>query len=174
MDYKKIRLKAAQFLALTSLTIEEFDYILPRFELELKRKYRKTSRGGIRINRFKWRKELPSAEHHLFFILTYFKENPTQEFHGAIFNISQETVSGIIRDCMSALNETLRILKLLPCTDGSDYSRFVDELKERFAGNSYMTSTQDALMDCSEIKVQRPKDKGAQKDTYSGKKNFIR
>ena len=128
MDYEKIRNKPPQFVTLTSLSIEEFDYILPRFETELKRKYRKTSRGTIRLNRFTWRKELPSAAHHLFFVLTYLKENPTQEFHGAIFNISQETVSSIIKDCISALNETLRILKLLPCSDGTDVNS-VDRTK---------------------------------------------
>ena len=71
------------------LSKEEFDYLLDRFEMELKRIYCKTSRGTVRVNRFKWRDELPSAAHHLFFVLTYLKENPTQEFHGAIFNLSQ-------------------------------------------------------------------------------------
>lgn len=172
MDYIKIRFKEAQFVTLTSLSTTEFDHLLPRFETELKRKYRKTSRGTVRLNRFKWRDELPSAAHHLFFVLTYLKENPTQEFHGAIFNISQETVSAIIKDCISALNETLRILKLLPCSDGTDYERFVNELKERFADNAHLTSTQDALMDCTEIKIQRPLDKGEQEDKYSGKKKL--
>ena len=71
----------------------------------------------------------PSAADHLFFVLTYLKENPTQEFHGAIFDISQETVSGIIKDCISGLNESLRVKKLLPCTDGEDYERSLKHSK---------------------------------------------
>ena len=172
MDYEKIRKNEVKFTALTSLTTEEFDYLLPQFETELKRIYRKTSRGTIRLNKFKWRVELPSAAHHLFFMLTYLKENPTQEFHGAIFDISQETVSGIIKSCLTALNETLRIKKLLPCTQGEEYAKFICDLKERFKDYSHLASasTQDALMDCSEIKIQRPTDEGEQKDNYSGKK----
>jgi Helix-turn-helix of DDE superfamily endonuclease len=148
MDYEKIRSQPAKFVTLTSLSEIEFDHILPDFEKELKRIYRKTSRKTIRLNKFKWREELPSAAHHLFFVLTYMKENPTQEFHGAIFNISQESVSGIIKDCISALNETLRLKKLLPCKHGEDYADFVKALKERFANNPNVT-TLDALMDCT-------------------------
>lgn len=169
MNYEKIRAKPTKFVTLTSMTEQEFDYLLPTFEFELKRIYRKTSRHTVRLNSFKWRSELPSAADHLFFILTYLKENPTQEFQGAVFNLSQESVSVIIKDCISALNETLRLKKLLPCQHGEDYAKFVKELKERFPDNRNMT-IQDSLMDCSEIKTQRPLDEGEQEDTYSGKK----
>jgi len=156
-------------VALTSLTIEEFDYLLPTFEKELKWPYRKTSRGRIGLNKFSWRQELPSAAHHLFFILTYLKENTTQEFQGAVFNLSQESVSTIIKDCLSALNETLQQKKLLPCSSGEDYAEFVKTLKIRFADNPKVT-IDHALMDCTEVKVQRPVGEKDQEDTYSGKK----
>lgn len=172
MDYEKIRENPNKFMALTSLTLEEFDYLLPRFEIEIEWAYRKTSRGTARKNAFRWRRELPGAAHHLFFILTYLKENPTQEFHGAVFGLSQETVSGVIKACLSALGEVLRIKKLLPCTQGEDYAAFVADLKKRHPGNPHMGSIRDALMDCTEIKVQRPSDKGEQEDDYSGKKKF--
>lgn len=124
LDYYKIRSNEHKFVTLTSIDSQEFDYLLPIFERELRRIYRKTTRKTVRLNSFKWRSELPSAAHHLFFVLTYLKENPTQEFHGAIFDLSQESVSGIIKDCLSALNETLRTKKLLPCSDGSEYPNF--------------------------------------------------
>lgn len=171
LDYEKIRGNEHKFVTLTSLNTMEFDYLLGTFERELLRIYRKTSRGTVRLNTFKWRAELPGAAQHLFFVLTYLKENPTQEFHGAIFDLSQESVSGIIKDCLSALNETLRLKKLLPCSDGSDYPRFLRALKERFAENTNVT-IQDNLMDCTEIEVQRPSDKGEQEENYSGKKKY--
>jgi hypothetical protein len=171
LDYDKIRSNEQKFVTLTSLSIVEFDYLLPTFERELNRIYRKTTRGTLRIHAFKWRSELPSAAHHLFFVLTYLKENPTQEFHGAIFDLSQESVSGIIKDCLSALNETMRLKKLLPCSDGSDYPNFLKSLKERFVDNPNFT-IQDNLMDCTEIEVQRPLDKGEQEDNFSGKKRY--
>ena len=49
MDYDKIRLKPAKFVALTSLHEDEFDYLLPTFTKELLRIYRKTSRGTAKI-----------------------------------------------------------------------------------------------------------------------------
>ncbi|MDZ7880594.1 MAG: transposase family protein [Saprospiraceae bacterium] len=109
LDYDKIRSNEHKFVTLTSLSTVEFDYLVPAFERELKRIYRKTTRGTVRMNAFKWRSELPSAAHHLFFVLTYLKENPTQAFQGAIFDLSQESVSIIIKDCLSALNETMRL-----------------------------------------------------------------
>jgi DDE superfamily endonuclease/Helix-turn-helix of DDE superfamily endonuclease len=171
MDYEKLRLKPTKFVTLTSLNADEFDYLLPTFTKELLRLYRKTSRGTVRLNKFQWRTELPSAAHHLFFILTYLKENPTQEFHGAIFDLSQETVSGVIKDCISALNETLRLKKLLPCKHGEEYADFIIDLKKRFSDNRNLY-VGDSLMDCSEIEVQRPLDKGEQEDNYSGKKHY--
>jgi hypothetical protein len=153
------------------LKAEEFDFILPSFSKELEWKYCRTSRGKFRQNSFKWRKELPSGAHHLFFLLTYLKENPTQEFHGAIFGISQESVSQIIRDCLSAFNLAMASKKLLPCMNGADFTLAVESLKRRYPENP-MVSTTDVLMDCTEVKVQRPKDKGEQKDCYSGKKKL--
>lgn len=171
LDYDKIRGNERKFVTLTSLSTIEFDYLLETFERELLRIYRKTTRGTVRLNTFKWRLELPSAAHHLFFVLTYLKENPTQEFQGAIFDLSQESVSTIIKDCLSALNETLRLKKLLPCSDGADYPNFLRALKERFAQNRNVT-IQDNLMDCTEIEVQRPSDSGEQEDNFSGKKKY--
>jgi hypothetical protein len=171
MDYDKIRLKPAKFVALTSLHEDEFDYLLPTFTKELLRIYRKTSRGTVRLNKFQWRPELPSAAHHLFFVLIYLKENPTQEFHGAVFDLSQETVSSVIKDCISALEETLRLKKLLPCKQGEAYADFITDLKKRFSDNRNFY-VGDALMDCSEMEVQPPLDKAQQEDNYSGKKHY--
>lgn len=170
MDYEKIRNSPSKFIALTSLTEDEFDYLLPVFEKKLTNIYRKTTRKKPRVNKFVWRKELPSASHHLFFVLTYMKENPTQEFHGAIFDLSQECTSVILRDCLSALNDTLKVLNLLPCESGEKYATFVNKIKERYVNNPNVT-IQDSLMDCSEIKIQRPLDEGEQEDNYSGKKH---
>lgn len=171
MDYEKIRTKETQFVTLTTLSTQEFDYLLPDFEQILKRQYKKTSRGTVRLNKFQWRTELPSAGHHLFFLLTYLKENPTQEFQGAVFNISQELVSTVIKDCLKAFNAVLQKKKLLPCQNGEDFKAFISHLKERFADNRFVT-TQDILMDATEMEVQRPKDEGEQEDNYSGKKQY--
>ena len=54
MDYEKIRTKETQFVTLTTLSTQEFDYLLADFEQILKRQYKKTSRGTVRLNKFQW------------------------------------------------------------------------------------------------------------------------
>ena len=171
MKYETVRSKECQFVTLTTLNLAEFDNLLPCFEQELRRIYCKTSRGTVRLNKFKWRAELPSAADHLFFLLTYLKENPTQEFQAAVFGLSQELVSVVLKDCLQAFNEVLRKKKLLPCQNGEDFKSFISDFKERFKDNPNVT-TADILMDCTEIEVQRPKDAGEQVDNYSGKKHY--
>ena len=63
MKYETVRSKERQFVTLTTLNLAEFDNLLPCFEQELKRIYCKTSRGTVRLNKFKWRAELPSGKY---------------------------------------------------------------------------------------------------------------
>jgi hypothetical protein len=93
MDYNKIREKDKQFLSLTSLTVPEFDALLPRFEYHWERFINKfTLSGKVRKKKYVPRaiEGLLSIEEKLFFILTYLKNNPLQEFHAASFNLEQD------------------------------------------------------------------------------------
>jgi hypothetical protein len=74
MNYEKVRNRPSQFESVTSVKVEEFDKLLPEFTNCL--------------NRLEYPTSLPSAEHMLFFTLTYLKLNPLQEQHGASFDMS--------------------------------------------------------------------------------------
>ena len=98
MDYEKIRRNSTQFIILTSLTVEEFDTLLPIFKrhwvkytkyhtLEGKKRKLPNLRPG------KPTQTLPSVGEKLFFLLSYLKNYPLQQFQAASFDISQGKVS---------------------------------------------------------------------------------
>ena len=103
MNYQKIRENRAanrpnQFIILTSLTVEEFDALLPVFKRHWIRYYRyHTLEGKPRkypsLNPGKETKTLPSVAEKLFFLLSYLKNYPLQHFQAASFEISQAKVS---------------------------------------------------------------------------------
>lgn len=172
MNYHKLRTKPKQFLSLTSVTVEEFDEFLPTFEKELKWMLRRTTRGSIRKNRLKLPDALNSTAIFLFFTLSYLKLNPLQEHHAASFDISQPSVSRLIRLGLQALNEGLRKLGHKPCRDGEEFANFMVQLRSKQSDNQSDKDDQNGdhfYVDASGAEVQRPQDDTAQKDNYSGK-----
>jgi DDE superfamily endonuclease/Helix-turn-helix of DDE superfamily endonuclease len=156
MDYTKIREKDKQFLSLTSLTVPEFDALLPRFEYHWERFINKfTLSGKPRKKKYVPRaiEGLLKTEEKLFFILTYLKNNPLQEFHAASFNLEQDMcnkwihllspiVSKALEEHKAARNEQALNAKLLE-------------------GNTY-------IGDATERPINRPLYN--QEEVYSGKK----
>lgn len=172
MNYEKVCENEQSFRLLTSLTREEFAYILPTFEIVLRNKLqRATCQGKPRKNRFKWCEQLPSAAHHLFFLLTYLKNNPIQVYHAAAFGLSQPRTSVLLSCCLDSLNQALRRLRLLPCMDSAEYPDFLVNLKAHFAQKAADINTSDLLMDCTEVAVERSVDAKVQEDEFSGKKH---
>ena len=170
MNYDKLRTKPKQFLSLTSVTVEEFDEFLPTFEKELKWVLRRTARGNIRKNKLKLPEALSSAAIFLFFTLSYLKLNPLQEHHAASFDISQPSVSRLMRLGLRALNETLRKLGHKPCRDGEEFAKFIAQRRSKEDDNQANKEDGDHFyVDASGAEVQRPKDDTAQQDNYSGK-----
>lgn len=108
MNYEKLRIRPAQFIALTSLSLQEFDELLTSFYTTINRELRYTSRGTIRKNRLVLPNNLPSEGHLLFFILSYTKLAPTHEHHGACFDMSQESATRWINLCLPALKAALK------------------------------------------------------------------
>ena len=93
MDYSKIRTDVKQFKALTSLSIDEFDQLLPRFEAEWENYIQRyTLSGKPRQRKYtpKDKEGLATSSHKLFFILYALKNNPLQEALAASFSLEQE------------------------------------------------------------------------------------
>jgi len=132
MNYLKLRQKPFQFLALTSVSLSEFDDLLSSFVSPMNRELSRTSRGRTRRNKIVLPVSLPDYGHLLFFILTYFKLNPTHEHHGASFDMSQESASRWIKRCLKALNATLSQKGHLPLRNGADFASYLKKKNSKY------------------------------------------
>lgn len=154
----------ATFLALTSLTLAEFDYLLIHFT-PLWEKYYKhhTLEGKKRI--------LPAFTEHgnallkgtdqkLFFLLLYMKNNPLQTFQGATFGVSQAKVSKIYRILLAVLDDALTRLQLAPCRDSAALKEALSKLPDRVF-----------WLDGTETPIQRNMDQDTQQEDFSGKQH---
>jgi len=94
----------------------------------------------------------------LIFILYDYRHNPTQEFMGLHFELTQPKVAMWIRVLEPILLNSLGKLKLLP-------ERESEKL------NAHLIESVTILLDGSERPINRPK--YDQKEYYSGKKNNI-
>jgi len=154
LSYDGVKQKPEQFLACTSLTVEEFDVLMISFsqawDAYVKKNY---------INSGGGKPKLPHIADKLFFILFYYKVYPIQSAMGAIFGMSQGQVSFWVGVLSIVLQNTLGIARCLP-------HRRPRQLKEALEASG----TYNLIIDGTERERQRPSDPQAQKDYYSGKK----
>jgi len=164
LTYNDLKEKPKEFLAATSLTVEEFELVLPIF----RRKYRELFTPGLtRKGKPRQRKEgggikekLRTDEDKLLFILVYQKTYPLQTMHGLQFGLSQSQTNYWIHRLLPILRESLAELGMVPERDPQAVAKnpLVNE------------SAPDLLMDGTERRRQRPKDAQKQAEYYSGKK----
>src|SRR4051794_26653331 len=162
--YETLQADRRRFLALTGLTLPEFQRLLTAFPRAYQRIYpasqttegqpRRRSVGGGRKG------SLHRPEDQLLFILVYLKTYPLQVVMGELFGLSQPQVNHWIH-------------RLLPVLQGA-----LDELgfcPERSAGHFPQSPAaaggdQRLLIDGTERRRQRPKSPEKQALHYSGKK----
>jgi len=164
LTYNDLKEKPKEFLAATSLTVEEFELVLPIF----RRKYRELFTPGLtRKGKPRQRKEgggvkekLRTDEDKLLFILVYQKTYPLQTMHGLQFGLSQSQTNYWIHRLLPILRESLAELGMVPERDPQAVAKnpLVNE------------SAPDLLIDGTERRRQRPKDAQKQAEYYSGKK----
>lgn len=152
-----------QLLSLTSLEAEEFMAVLAVFDQLWKQYYHWHDLKGEK-------RKVPKYEEHadislqgsgekLLFILIYMKENPTQAYHGAMFEMCQGKVSQWVKLLLPLLEQTLTKMKLLP-------KRTADELYLSLC----VIAGYFILLDGTERPIPRPVDQQRQQFYYSGKK----
>ena len=164
LTYENLKKKPGRFLALTSLTVEEFDDLQTIFkkcwqtdvEKRATAKARKRKVGGGR------KPTLKSPENMLLFILLYFKIYPLQEVQGTLFGMSQGQANDWIQRLTPILQTALKEKALLP-------EREPATLEQVLAEYDLLEFT----IDGTERRRQRPKDNVEQKEYYSGKKKHI-
>jgi hypothetical protein len=163
MNYEKVRKIPSQFLSVTGLSIKDFDAFLPHFKEHWEEHYANLTLDGKPRQRISYNRKnslLPLASDKLFFILSYLKNNPLQETHGAMFGLTQPQCNVLVHSLSGILLKTLKTLGELP---DRNHLRIVHVLKEH----------QNVLIDGTERPVQRPQDSDVQKSRYSGKKKHI-
>jgi len=117
MRYEKLRKNSPQMLSLTSLTVLEFDALLPVFKHHWEEYHSHyTLKGKLRERISYGRKtsKLPMIGDKLLFILSYLKNNPLQEYHGATFGMTQPQCNEWVHLLSNILVKTLKTLGELP------------------------------------------------------------
>jgi hypothetical protein len=164
MNYENIRTRPNQFLSVTCLYVEEFDYLLSSFSSKWQSYYRiHTIEGKKRkapiFNPEKDTKTLPTVEEKLFFILVYLKNYSLQEMMAASFGFSQSQASKWCKTLRPLVFDTLKTLHLLPAKEGHQVIQILTKLNEN-----------KCFQDVTERLINRPSDQDVQQDFYSGKK----
>ena len=153
MDITKILSDIRSSQAAIGLTAKAFNALIPYFEEALVQcKKKNPYRGGKRSVKLK------STEEKLFFVLFYIKNYPTYDVLGMNFGISRSNAFKRISVYTQALELSLKKAGHLPAESIEQLNKLLDNEKV-------------IIIDATEQKKNRPKDKEKQKEYYSGKKN---
>jgi hypothetical protein len=130
MRYQDEKTKAYRILDLTSLTVDEFEQLLPAFEAAFVRYMQDwTMEGKPRTSRRYSQYTncpLPTPEDRLLFILSYLKVAALQVAHGALFGMTQSNANKWIHVLLVVLHQTLSDL-------GDAPARHLHSLRQRLA-----------------------------------------
>ena len=161
MQYDKIKTRPVQFVGITGLKVEDFNFLLPYFKAEWDEYNEFFTLDGLPRQRKSYSRVdtvIPKIADKLMFLLIYLKTNPLQEHHAASFGMTQSQANILIHLLCGLLRKTLKRLGELP--ERNEYRlKYILKLCE------------DVLLDGVERPIQRPQASDLQKACYSGKKN---
>jgi len=164
LNYETLKDRPRDFLAATSLKLEEFLQLLPTFEVAYTQRYPRelTYEGKPRQRRVGGGATgaLPRVADKLLFILVYQKTHPLQTMHALQFDMSQPQANAWIHRLLPVLHQALADLGMQPERD----ARRVAVHPLTWEG------APDLAIDGTERRRQRPVDPTKQQEHYSGKK----
>jgi hypothetical protein len=164
LRYEIVKDNRRKFLAITGLTPEEFELILPAFRNAYERTYpeEKTKVGGERQRKAGAGRKgaLDTIEQKLLFALVYQKDYPLQELLGEVFGLSQGRANEWIHRLLPILKQALDDLGVLPERDPKELAQHERDRED----------SGDLIIDGTERRRQRPKKAEKQELYYSGKK----
>ena len=168
MKYDKARKNPTSFLALTSVSIQLFDKVLEFFTVAHDEYFRWHDVKGRKVARqrrhvIQSNSPLPTVAERLFFILTYLKNNPTQEYQAACFDMSQQQCDQWIHTLTEVLRLAMEDAGVMPAETVAGFKRLLDE-------RDGDTVVHELIHDGTEREIPRPSDPELQKEYYSGKK----
>lgn len=165
LTYAKIKSNRRKFIALTGLTPKEFQIVLPAFERAYARRYpaTKTRAGTVRQRKAGGGRKsvLDAPEEKLLFALVYLKAYPLQVLVGEVFELSQPSANYWIHRLLPVLQQALKNLGVRPERNPRQFAR-----RERQSGEPL-----DLIIDGTERRRQRPKNKAKRDELYSGHKH---
>jgi hypothetical protein len=146
--------------ALTGVSKEEFNDILPQFEQCLKEDKKKRSKAKERRFGGGAKGKLGTVEQKLFFILLYVKTYPTFDFLGFVSGIHRSRAHNNMHKLLGTLGKTLGRKIVMPQKKITSMEEFLEKFPE----------AKDLFVDGVERPIQRPKSQKRQNKLYSGKK----
>ena len=125
-----------------------------------------TIQGKVR-EKFFYREQknasIKGTKMELFFLLSYLKNYPLQQFHASYFGVTQGKVSQFIKVLHPLLEKTLTRMGLIPSNTSEELKAELEKYRVK-----------EANMDATEREVNRSTDYKVQKEFYSGKKKDTR
>jgi Helix-turn-helix of DDE superfamily endonuclease len=138
VQFTDVQTRPTEFLDLTSLTLDEFQQLVPPFEAAFQAHMAAWRLDGQprTARQFRVYKNcpLPTPEERLFFILTYLKTYSLQVVHGRLFGMGQSKANQWIHLLLPALLAALRTL-------GDAPARSLTALAQRLGGSEADAAT---------------------------------
>jgi hypothetical protein len=163
LEYKRLKKDRRQLLALTGLTPKEFVALHEAFCVAAATIYpedktadghaRKRQKGGGRKG------QLGTTEQQLLFSLVYLKTYPLQALLGAMFGLSQSRANRWLQRLLPIMKHALDELGVLPSREPKQFAEQEQGHRERA----------ELIIDGTDRRRQRPKNKATQVLHYSGK-----
>lgn len=163
MKYIELQKKPKQFESLCGHSVSVFESLNDKFSLMYENYFLHFTFNGEERERAKIKRTdnvFEGSGDALFFLLSYLKNNPLQEYHAAQYNLSQPQANVWIHLLTRLLQKTLAENKNLP-------ARSDKELKH------VLKNVPVVFIDGTERPVQRSTDYQTQKEHYSGKKKAL-
>jgi len=164
LTYTTLKDNPRQFLAMTSLTVKEFEALWPVFAeaYAASQSRERTQSGTVRQHQAGGGRtaRLGTPEDKLLFILVYQKTYPLQTFQGIQFGLSQTQANIWIHRLLPILNQALDRLGYAPERDPNAFPQ----------SGATADLPPALLIDGTERRRQRSKNPEKQRESYSGKK----
>lgn len=163
MKYKELQEKPKQFESLCGHSVNAFETLNDKFSLVYENYFSHFTFNGKERERAKLKRAdniFEGSGDALFFLLSYLKNNPLQEYHAAQYKLSQPQANVWIHLLTSLLQKTLAENKNLPARSDRELIHVLKNIPIIF-------------IDGTERPVQRSTDYQTQKDHYSGKKKAL-
>ena len=100
LNYKTLKARSSLIKSATGLSLEEFDFLVPSFEKRWQKYitvYTFEGKKRQRTRKIRTNSTFKSIEDMLIFILYDYRHNPTQDFMGLHFDLTQPKVAAWIK-----------------------------------------------------------------------------